>query len=205
MWAVRSGLKLRVRLRCDEPRMLRVFNHLNDTFVWRETAEHETIFGEDASKVVVDLVAVTMALMDLDAAVFLISLRVLIENTRIGAETERAADILDTVLVRQKCDNRIGGVRIDLDAVGIGKTADIAGKLDDRDLHSEAQTKIRDLVLARIFCSNDHALDAAASESTRNDDSLHLSEQAVRIFLGQILGFDPVDIHGHMLWDAAVL
>ena len=63
------------------------------------------------------------------------------------------------------------GVWIKLDAVRIVEAADMSCVLDDRNLHAEAQTKVRNLMLTCVFCGKDHSLDTAGTESTRYENT----------------------------------
>ena len=87
MWAVRAGFQLRMCLGCDEPRMRRDLDHLNDTSVWGNSGEHHAILLKNGAVIVVDLIAMTMTLMNRLLTVELVCLLLLIQNTRIGAET----------------------------------------------------------------------------------------------------------------------
>lgn len=98
MRAVRAGLQLRVRLRADEPGMLRQLDHLYDAAVRGLTGQKHAVLLKNLAVIVVDFIAVTMALVDDFLAVELIGLRGFIQYTGIGAKTQGAADIGDAVL-----------------------------------------------------------------------------------------------------------
>jgi len=70
----------------DEPGMARKFYHLHDAVVWRQTGELHAVFGQGIAEVVVDLVAVSVALVDGLCAVQLIGEGVFIQNAGIGAQ-----------------------------------------------------------------------------------------------------------------------
>ena len=75
MRAVRAGLQLRVRLRADEPGMLRQLDHLYDAAVRGLTGQKHAVLLKNLAVIVVDFIAVTMALVDDFLAVELIGLR----------------------------------------------------------------------------------------------------------------------------------
>ena len=64
MRTVGTGFELRMCLRGNKPRVLRLLDHLHDMSVGGETAEAHAVLREDGTIVVVDLVAVAMALVD---------------------------------------------------------------------------------------------------------------------------------------------
>ena len=87
MRPVRSGFKLRVSLGCNEPRVIRNFDHLNDSSIRGSTAKLHSVLSQGCAVIVVDLVAVTMALGDFLFAVNLIGPGGFVQNARISAET----------------------------------------------------------------------------------------------------------------------
>jgi len=68
--------------------------------------------------------------------------------------------------------NRVGTVVIEFDGFGARDTADVSRKLDDGDLHTEADTKERDFVLASPFCCLDHTLCTSMAETAWNENSV---------------------------------
>ena len=87
MRAVRTGFELWVSLRGYKPRMCRFFDHLYNVSVRGEAGEQHAVFRQHSTVIVVDLVAVTMTLMDCFITVEPICFGVLVQLTRIGAET----------------------------------------------------------------------------------------------------------------------
>ena len=65
MWAVRAGLKLRMRLCADEERVIRKFYHFHDTSIRRNTGEHHAVFCEHFAVIVVKFITMTMTLLDI--------------------------------------------------------------------------------------------------------------------------------------------
>ena len=63
------------------------------------------------------------------------------------------------------------GVRIKLDTVRIVEAADMSCVLDDRNLHAETQSQVRNLMLACVFGGEDHSLDTAGAESARYENT----------------------------------
>ena len=61
---VGPGFKLRVELAADIPWMIGQFNHLDDAIVRRSAADHHAAGGQRVTIVVVDFIAVPVALMD---------------------------------------------------------------------------------------------------------------------------------------------
>ena len=108
MRSVRTGLELRVRLGGNEERMRRQLAHFHDPSVRGDTGKPQSAFQENGTAVVVYFIAVSVSLMDGILSVELICQRVFFQNTGVGSEPQGTADILNTVLVGHKGDNRMG-------------------------------------------------------------------------------------------------
>ena len=87
MWSVGSGLELGVSLGGYEERMLRKLAHLHDTSVRGQTGQTKTVFGEDGTIIVVNLITMTMSLGDILLSVELISTGILIQYTRVCTQS----------------------------------------------------------------------------------------------------------------------
>ena len=75
-------------------------------------------------------------------------------------------------------------------------TADIAGKLNARSLHAEANAKVWDFVFTGVADSLQHAFDAALAESTRNENAVVAAELLLASLLAkfQAFRFHPVQL-----------
>ena len=60
---------------CKEPRVIRNFNHLNDSSIRGGTAEFHAALGKCCTEIIVDFVTVTVSLMDLFRTVKLAGFR----------------------------------------------------------------------------------------------------------------------------------
>ena len=83
MGSVGSGLELGVSLGGYEEGMLGKLAHFHDTSVRGQTGQTKTVFGEDGTIIVVDLITMTMSLRDVLLPVELISTGILIQYTRV--------------------------------------------------------------------------------------------------------------------------
>ena len=86
---------------------------------------------ESGAVVVVDLVAVAMAFLNLFRTVKRVSFGILVQHAGAGAKTQGTANVFYTILVRHQGDDRIGGVGIEFDAVGIFQVRHVTGILHD--------------------------------------------------------------------------
>ena len=85
---------------------------------------------------------------------------------------------------------RIG---VEFGTVGVCKPGLVARVFDDGQLHPQAYAEIGDAILARILDRPDLAFDAAFSESTRNQDRVHVL-QAIDAVAFNRFRVDVVDV-----------
>src|SRR5215813_4316166 len=129
----------------------------------------------------IHLVAVAVALRNLGRAV--VDPRypaAALENRRIGAEAHGAAEIaVDTASLelvalhplRHQTDHRFGGPT-EFGRVRLLDPAEVARRFDDGHLHSEANSEIRQLALAREPNGPDFPFGAALAEAARNQNAV---------------------------------
>ncbi len=99
----------------------------------------------------------------------------------------------------------MGRVGVELARVGAGETALVAGELDHRALHAEAQPEERDAVLAGEAGRGDLALDAAEAEPAGDHDAVEVAEAPFGEEALGVVGGDPVDLDLRLARVAAVL
>ena len=195
MRVVRAGVELRMGLRGEEVRMIRQLEHLDDAAVRRHAAQAHTGVCQRGAVVVVDLVAVAVALVDERLAIELKGAGIRVQTAGVRAEAERTADVQNALLVGHQVDDGIGRVGHELDAVRLGQADDVACEFDNGKLHAEAQAEEGDAVLTGIADGFDHAVDAAAAEAAGDDDAGHIAQNFADVLRRDGLGVDPVDLH----------
>ena len=87
MGSVGSGLELGVSLGGYEEGVLGKLAHFHDTSVRGQTGQTKTVFGEDGTIIVVDLVAMAVTFMDQFLAIQFVSFGSLIQHTWEGTKT----------------------------------------------------------------------------------------------------------------------
>ena len=203
--ARRPRLELRVELARDEPRVVGQLDDLDQPPLLERARDDEARVDELLAVLVVDLVAVAVALVDDGLVVGVARPRPLRDLDRLRAEPHRAAEILDLLLLREQVDHRVRRLGIHLGRVGALEPDDVPRELGDGDVHAEADAEVRDPALARDPAGEDLALPAARAEAAGDEDAVDLLEQLGRLLVGHVLGVDPVDAHLRALVDARVL
>ena len=160
---------------------------------------------ELVAELVVDLVAVAVALVDRRLAVDLARARPLAELDRLRAEPHRAAEVLDLLLLGQQVDHRVRRLGIHLGRVRALEAADVARELRDGDVHAEADAEVRDPLLARDPAGEDLALPAARAEAAGDEHAVGRLELLDRLLVGHVLGVEPAHVHLRALVHARVL
>ena len=134
---------------------------------------HQTLLLHLLAEVVVELIAMAVALVDLGLAVAAAAIWVpAADDAGVRAQAHGAALGNVALLVGHEVDDIMFAVGSEFAGVGIGIAQHIAGKLHDRDLHTQADAEVGDTVLAGIAGGLDHALDAAVTEAAGNDDAV---------------------------------
>src|SRR5438105_2558356 len=144
-------------------------------------------------------------LVDLQAAVGLVSLAGLDQRARVRAEPHGAAQVGDGVLLVEQADDGMAAVLIDLGRIGIVETDDVAGKFDHAALQTQANPEIRNLAVAGIAHGLDLAADAAVAETARNQDAVDAAQHALDALTLDVLGLDLADQHARIEGDARVV
>ena len=161
MRVIRARLKLWMKLRADEPRMVSDLDDLHETVIGQCSRDVKSRALKLGTKIVVELIAVTMTFTDFLLPVSGEALRTLSELARIGAEAHRATLVLDILLRKHEVDDRVFRLVTELRRVGIRHAADVTRELDDGTLHAQTKAEERNAVLPRILHGANLSLDAA--------------------------------------------
>ena len=180
-----TGLEFRMELAAQEPGMLalRQFHNFYQAVVRRNTTQHQTVFCQNFTVLVVKFITVTVAFINQRLSVSLIRQRTGVNLAGIQAQPHGAALIFNIHLVRHQVDDR-RNLRLELAAVGILHAADIAGEFDNGALHAQADAKERNLMFPGIANGRNLAFDAPVSETAGNQNTVHPFEDFVQICTG---------------------
>src|SRR5689334_3442799 len=98
---------------------------------------------------------------------------------RPGSKSHARPFFADFPLFLEQANHRLGGCLIELGAVSIGDTADVARKFNRRHLHAETEAEIWQFVLACETRGLDFSFYPAISKATRNKDAGYILELAI--------------------------
>ena len=198
-----GGGILGMELGADEPFLFgELDNFYQVAFGVGADALHAVLL-ESGEVVVVEFVAVAMALLDVGLAVDAKCLAALTQLAGVGSEAHRSAHACDVLLLFHEVDDGMLGFWVHFRAVGIGKSEDVAGKFDDHHLHAEADAEGGDVVGAGVLNGCDFAFDASPAETGADDGSCHAFELGCHVFGRDVFAVDEVEFHLHIAVDAS--
>src|SRR3990167_4739239 len=211
MTITRSRGELRVELASDEPWMIRCFHHFNQRTVTGATGDLEAGFNQLRQQVVVHFIAMTMALNDYILAVAGMYLRAGLQLAVLRAQAHGTAQVgsISTLLGHaggvlpfgDQTDYRMSADSIEFGGIGISPAQHIAGELDNRDLHAEADTQVGNLVLTGVLHGLDLAFHAAQTEAARHQNGINAFKQR-GAFVLDVFGVDITQIDLGTVLDA---
>ena len=153
----------------------------------------------------VELVPMTVPLVDDVGPVELLRQRARLETARVRAQPHGAAEVVDAQQVAQLVDHLGRACRACTrwSRRPRGRTT-LRGELDGRPLEPVADAEVGDAVLAGVLRRAHHAPRAAVAESAGHEDAVGAVQQADAVGMLERLGFDPVDVHLEPVLEAAV-
>ena len=184
----------------------RDLHSLHKASVRAGTGDDQTLLLELGAELVVELIAVAVALVDLRRAVAVGHLRARRDDAGVLAQTHRAALRLNALLVRHQVNDVVLALGRKFAGVGVGVAQYVAGVLHDHDLHAQADAEIGHVVLTRVLRSLDHALDAAVTKAARHNDAVHVAQLVGAAGLvDEMLTVDPLDLDLALVLKARVV
>ena len=199
----------------EEPAVTRQLDGLDQLFMaGGAAADGQASLFQALDVVVVDFVAMAVALGDLGVAVHARGQRAGNQIALLAAQAHGAAHIGVLVaffdlavvvhpLVDQRHHREVG-VEVELGGVGAGHAGHVARVFNQRDLHAQADAEVGDVVLAGKLYRLDLAFHAALAEASRHQDGVHVAQRfgAVALDLFRV-DVDDVDLGASV--DAGVL
>src|SRR5436305_10178286 len=182
-----------MELAAEEPRVAFQLDDLHELTVGREAGHAETALLELRHVLGVDLVTMAVAFVDLLDSIRLPRDRTFLQRARILAEPHRAAEGVDADQIAQLVDDFVRRLIVELRRIRADHPHHVAGELDRRALHAEADAEEWDALFARGADRAQFSFDAPRSESWSDQNPVHASKLTV-IPLGlELLGVDVAD------------
>ena len=195
MWLQHCALILWVILGTNVPLQSRYLYHLYKVAFGVASYTHHAsafIFGKI---LVVEFVAVTVALAYILLLIYIKCTRTLFKYTLILTQTHSTSHIGDVLLLFHDVYHVVSRLLVHLAAVGVGIAQHVAGKLDNHHLHTQTDTKGGDVMGAGIVSGNQLALNATLAEAGTNHDTVLVFQQVGHVVFRNLLGVDVVDVY----------
>ena len=145
-----------------------------------------------------------MTFVDDLLAVNLVDERALLQLARIGAQTHRAALVLNVLLLGHQVDEQIIGVLVELGGGGTLQAHDVARELAHGRLQAQANAQEGNLVLASVACGLDLALEGTLAETAGNQDRVHLPQHLFSVVVVELLAIDELNVDVHAVGNAGM-
>src|SRR5579871_6475917 len=200
----RLGLELGMKLAAQEPGMVGDFANLDVHRVRSLARDSESARGEDLLIFAVELVAMAVALADLGSPVGFARETAFRKQARISAESHGPAQLIHAFQLAQLVDDTVRSGRIELRRICVLEPANVAREFDDRRLHAEADSEIRNLLLARVTDGRYHAFHATFAEPAGYQDSVEFFQIRRTFRPVHVLRLDPMNIYFEPVGDPAV-
>ena len=158
-------------------------------------ADDESRVLKGLPEVVVEFIAVAVALVDVAGAVGVEHPGAGSDPAGVRPQTQGAALGHAVALVRQEVNDLVGALVVEFAGVGVLHSGHAPGKGDDTDLHSQTDAEVGHLLFPAVVGGGDHAVDAPAAEAAGHDDAGAALQNLGHILPGNGLGIDPADVH----------
>src|SRR5581483_4310338 len=134
--------------------------------------EAHAVLHQDVLEFPVEFVTVPVAFADLGCAVRFFSEAARRQAAGIRAQAHGSPEFVHAFQFPQLKNYAIRSVRIEFGGIGIFQSAHVARELDHHGLHSQADSKIGNFVLARTADGVQHAVDAPPPESAGHENAI---------------------------------
>ena len=197
MRPVGATLELRMVLNAHIEGPVGQFYRFHKSAVRGKTAQCQAGCAKDIPVIIVELITVTVALVDHRIAIAPCHGRSIGDHAGIASQPQRSALVDLIALAGHEINDLMSSLWGKFTRVCICDTQYMTGVFDHGDLHSEADTKIRDVVFPRILCRQNHAFDTAVTEAAGDNDTVQIGKDMIFRFLCDGLGVDPLNVdHG---------
>ena len=166
----RPRLEFRMELAAQEPGMSGDLDDLGEAPVRGGAGDPETLLNKRLLELIVEFVAVAVALADLRLPVGRAGKGVLLEDAGVGPEPHRGPLFGDLLLFGEEVDHRVGGGLVELGAVRPGQAADVPRIFHDGHLHPETDPEEGDLPRPGPFDGGDHPFDPPVAEPAGDEN-----------------------------------
>src|SRR5690554_1520852 len=193
MAVTRGGGEFRVELAGNEPRMIRHLDHFHQGTIHGAAGNAQTGLLQLRQQVVVDFITVAVTLDDHILTVAFAGLAALDQRALLTTQTHGAAQIGAFVAgfllaagglpFGDQADHRMLGGLVEFGGIGVLPAQHVAGKLDDRHLHAQADAQIGNVVFTGVAGGGNLAFHTTQAEAAWHQDGINVFQLAGAVLL----------------------
>ena len=124
--------------------------------------------------------------------------------TRIQTQPHRTTEVGNILLVFHDVDDILCAFRQKFGRVCIWQTSTVPCIFDNCHLHTQTDTKHRNLIFSCIFNCGNHTFNATVTKTARNDDTIAVLQGFCNSCTGNLFGVNPEDFHLDIIRNTAV-
>ena len=190
--SVWSAFELGVELHADVERSVGQLDCFDKSAVGGKSREGKACRGQPFAVVVIELVAVAVALADGICTVAAAHRGIGCDDAGVCSKAQGAALFDRIALPRHKVDDLIFAKLVELAGICIGDAADVPCVLDNGYLHTKADAKEGYAVLTGIFHRGYHTVYTASAEAAGDYDAACSRKLLRDVFLRELFGIYPL-------------
>ena len=188
----RLRLELRMKLAPNKIRMIRQLNHLHIGRIRRRPRNPQPRGYKRLLVLPVKFIPVTMPLADLIFPVDLVSQSARLNLAGPGPQPHRSTQLFHAAQLAQLINHPVRRSRIKLAGIRIFQPSNIPRILDASRLHTQANPKVRNLLLPRILNRLQHSLNPALAKPARHQQSVETLQLR---FVAAVSSLEPLRLN----------
>src|SRR5438270_1253566 len=177
------ALKFGVILASQKIGVIAQLDQLGERAIGRSAGNFEAFLAHSVAIFHVELITMSMALEHFVAPINLLRESTMLNFCRPGSEPHTGALVPDLALFFEQTDHRIGRGLIELAAVGVFDSTNVASKLNCRHLHAETKPEIGQLVFPCKTRGFNFSFYPAVAKAAGNEHTGYIFELATHSIL----------------------
>ena len=185
--------------------MVQIFHDFHQLIVGGYAHQGQTAVGQGFPIVVVEFIAMAMALIDDFFAVGFKGSGSLIQNfAGISAQTHGRTHLIHIPLFGHQVNDRIRRIRIQFAGMCAYHAGQMSGVFHHGHLHPQADAEQGHLLFSGPADGVEHAVDTAGAKAAGDDNAVDSAQHFCHVPFGDIFRVHPTDLHLYIIFNAAM-
>src|SRR5258708_39495210 len=172
MRTIRATLKFRVELCSYKPGMISQFYNFHQAIIRGTFADNDAFGFHTLAVLIIEFIAMAMTFEHNSFPIGLIGLTTRSEAANPVAQTHSTAFICDLALRIHQVNDGIRSLRVKFGTIRIMQSKHVASKLNDRNLHTQAETQVRFIRATGKVGSFNFTFDAPMTKAARYNNAV---------------------------------